>query len=235
MSARRLLLIGEGDQDVGREGVRREGDFEGDLPRLLRRLVRDAGGDGGFGYRAFTITSLVRSFTGDRPPTRAGGKGKDLRDAVLAGLRTDPGPAAVVAVIDARASEVEKLESDLRTIIDLCREEAPDVPVALGLAVQEIEIWMLSDPEARRAAFATAGLREPPALEDEPDPKARWREYAGQAPAPPASPRALFEDQMRAAAWSSLRPQVVARACPRGFGPLLARLEPVLAVLSPRP
>ena len=33
----------------------------------------------------------------------------------------------------------------------------PEVPVVIGLAVQEIEAWMLADEAARTAAFGVAG------------------------------------------------------------------------------
>lgn len=56
MTSARPLLLGEGQRDVGRfnPGAARRPpcDFEGDLPRLVRRLSEHAGGPTRFGYDA---------------------------------------------------------------------------------------------------------------------------------------------------------------------------------------
>jgi hypothetical protein len=161
------------------------------------------------------------------PPTRIGGKSKDLRDAIMSVLRDrHEAPLFIVAVIDARLDEIDDLEKDVGDILRQCEERVRDVPVAIGLAIQEIEIWMMADPESRRAAFGDKGLKRPiPSnLEAVGDPKALWSELAGTSPAPEGKSAAHHADDQRSAAWRALRPDVVKNACPRGFAPLLERL-----------
>jgi hypothetical protein len=119
-------------------------------------------------------------------------------------------------------SEFAGLTRDAADIVHQCSERRPDVPVVLGIAVHEIEIWMLADPAARRAAFGPrAGMTELPSadLEGIPDPKGLWRTYSGQSPAPDGIRPELHHDQQRLAAWTNMRPDVVAVACTRGFAP----------------
>ncbi len=88
MSGRRIVLLGEGERDIGRisDGKRRPPcDFEGDLPRLVRRLAETKGAPPVFSYDAFTIRDIVSRIARAGRPMRSGGKGKDLRDA----LRTE--------------------------------------------------------------------------------------------------------------------------------------------------
>jgi hypothetical protein len=149
---------------------------------------------------------------------RRGRKAKELRNAVIAALQTY---STVIALIDARAEEVAELEDDIREILAQCREKAGEARVAIGLAIQEIEIWMLADPASRVAAFGPAvGQQAVPAdLESVDDPKALWLERAGQAPVPEGKEASLHADNQRLAAWEALRPEVVAYGCPRGFAP----------------
>jgi hypothetical protein len=235
------MILGEGPEDIGKidETARYPGcDFEGDLPRLVRRIVTEAGGQDRFGYAVETIRAIVARIPRTGTPARAGGKGKDLRDAVLSCLIADGQalPAAVVAVIDARANEVVKLRQDIQKILVQCRERAPEVPVAIGLAIHEIEIWMLADPMSREAAFgpALARVTLPDDLEAEPDPKARWAEIAGRVERHQDLPHALHHDQLRRAAWESLRCDVVSRACPQGFAPFTAEARTALGFLLRR-
>lgn len=239
---RRVLLLGEGGEDIGRvdEASRWIGcPFEGDVPRLVRRIVEHAGGSGRFGYGVETIEGLVRRIPRQGTPARGGGKAKDLRDAVLSCVTTGDGgsrPAAVIALIDARAHEVDDLRRAVARILAECEQRAPDVPVAIGLAIQEIEIWMLADPAAREAAFgpSIAAGAVPADLEAEADPKARWRERAGRVACPSHLSEDEHHDELRRAAWESLRPEVVAHACPRGFAPFAESAVRALSFLASR-
>lgn len=220
---RQPFYLGEGERDVGSpEQGRIEADFEGDIPRLMRRIVRELGGPESFAYVAETIRGIVETIPRQGTPTRIGGKSKDLRDAVLAVLQ-DSDVLFLVAVIDARQDELEDLEPDVRTILRLCEERAPDVPVAIGLAIQEIEIWMIADPYARMAAFGehARDLTLWTHLEEVDDPKSLWAEFAGRSPAPDAKDHDEHADDQRASAWHAMRPNEVARGCPRGFAPFL--------------
>jgi len=222
VSSSRVLLLGEGERDVGRidPAVKRRPPcaFEGDLPRLVRRLSEHHGGLSRFGYDADTLRGINARIPLVGRPTRTGGKSKELRNAVIAALQTH---SVVVALIDARADEVSTLQRDIQDILAQCRERSADARVAIGLAIHEVEIWMLADPEARKAAFgpAVGELPIPEDLEGVRDPKALWSERAGQAPAPEGSDAPLHADTQRLAAWEALRPDVLTRACPRGFKP----------------
>jgi hypothetical protein len=193
-------------------------DFEGDLPRLVRRVSLLASGRERFGYDAETIHAITARIPLAGPPTRRGGKSRELRNAVLAGLESY---STVIALVDARTDEVSGMRRDIEEILRQCRERSSDVLVAIGLAVQEVEIWMLADPEARKAAFgeAAAGHAMPTDLEGVRDPKKLWKDRTGQATRPEEIDAELFADQQRAAAWVALRPEVVAQACPQGFAP----------------
>lgn len=216
------MLLGEGERDVGRvdPAVKRQPpcDHEGDLPRLVRRLSELSSGRTRFGYDAETLHAITARTPLAGRPTRVGGKSKQLRNAVLAALQTH---GVVIALIDARADEVQRLQGDVQEILAQCRERSADARVAIGLAVQEIEIWMLADPEARKAAFgdAVGAQPVPEDLEGVGDPKALWRERAGQAMPPDEADGALHGDAQRLAAWQTLRPDVVAHRCPKGFAP----------------
>jgi hypothetical protein len=237
VSAPRPLLLGEGERDVGRAalGDRRRPpcDFEGDLPRLVRRLSELAGGPPRFGYDAETIHAVSARIPRSGRPMRAGGKAKQLRDAVLAGLQDH---TAVIALVDARAEELESLRRDVSEILAQCREREPDARVAIGVAVQEIEAWMLADPHGRVAAFgpAVGAQPVPDDLEAVADPKALWRERAGQCPAPDAVDPALHADVQRSKVWEALRSDVVRRACPAGFAPFADAVEGVILAVSRR-
>jgi hypothetical protein len=203
----RVLLLGEGERDVGRieHGAKRRPpcDFEGDLPRLVRRLSEHARAAARFGYDAETIRGINARIPLAGRPTRSGGKSKELRNAVIAALQTH---STIVALVDARAEEVEALQRDVRDIVAQCVERSAEATIAIGLAIQEIEIWMLADPEARKAAFGPdAGTHE---VSDDPegvrDPKAMWSERAGQAPPRDGTHAALHADNQRKAAWQAL-------------------------------
>jgi hypothetical protein len=224
VTSARLLLLGEGPRDVGQldPSVKRHPpcDFEGDLPRLVRRISEHAGGLTRFGYDAETLRGITARIPLAGRPTRTGGKSKELRNAVLAALRSY---STIIALIDARAEEVLTLQQDIRDILEQCHERSSTARVAIGLAIHEIEIWMLADRESRNAAFgATIGAQPMPGdLEGVRDPKVLWSERAGQSPPPDGGAFELHGDRQRSAAWQALRPQVVAHQCPRGFAPFM--------------
>jgi len=220
----RVVFLGEGPLDVGRPSThpRVPRDHEGDLPRLTRRLFGAYGGPERFGYDALTITEIVSQIPRGGRATRAGGKGKDLRDAVVATLRNPPpSAAAIVAVIDARLDELDDLQADAREILRQCQELRGDITVVIGFAVQEIEVWMVASPTSRAAAFgqAVGAAHVPAVLEHVGDPKTLWLERAGHIAAGAPDPE-LFADRQRCCAWEALDPEVVAKLCPRGFRPL---------------
>ena len=225
MSASRILLLGEGMQDVGRiePAVKRRPpcDFEGDLPRLVRRLSGTTPGGRGSG-------------TTPRPSSASTPRGSRSRAA-------PPGPAASRRSCGTpcwrRSRPTQRSSRSSTPARRRCRPfsatsrtsstSAASDPRRPGWrsgwpASHEIEIYrMLADPDARRAAFGPdAGAAPVPEdLEGVRDPKSIWRERAGQVPAPEGIDLPLHADAQRRAAWETLRPEIVARGCPRGFAP----------------
>src|ERR1700684_3999214 len=145
----RPLYLGEGWRDVGAPAPGRRVvpcDFEGDLPRLMRRLAEVLGVETRFGYDASTFGDVIaRAGVRDVRPPRVGGKAKDLRDAVVYSLmHSTPTPSAIFALIDATAPEFDELQRDTADVIAQCRDVRTDVAVVIGIALHEIEIWMLA-------------------------------------------------------------------------------------------
>ena len=210
---RRPLYLGEGVRDIGavREPRRVPCENEGDLPRLVRRIAEAIGVETRFGYAASTFRDIVaQGIARDGRAMRVGGKSKELRDAVLYGLTyVSPTPSAVIALLDARADEMVQLRRDVVDVLAQCRERAADVPVAIGIALHEVEIWMLADPQARAAAFGEAigslPLPDGPA-EDIRDPKQLWATFAGRVEVRGGMSLEAHHDELRRAAWQSLRP-----------------------------
>jgi hypothetical protein len=208
-----IWIIGEGVEDVGRLFA------QGDLPRLLFRLSALAGGPAQFSYLPIALTEFRRQHAPrGGGPTRAGGVTRELRSAIQSVL-DDHEPQAIVAVIDARLEDLDDYTIDVRDQIEPIARGA-GVPLAIGLAIHEIEAWMLADPESRRAAFGIVDDARCKAIEDHPDPKTLWAELEGEAQRPQETP--VLADDRRRTAWESLRPEVVVSACTRGFAPFHA-------------
>ena len=114
----RIMMLGEGERDVGRmdPAVKRGRpcDFEGDLPRLVRRLSELEHGRSHFGYDAETHRGIAARFPISGRGMRKGRKSKELRNAVLAALQTHE---VVIALIDARTEELSDLQRDVQDIL----------------------------------------------------------------------------------------------------------------------
>jgi hypothetical protein len=91
--------------------------------------------------------------------------------------------------------------------------------LVMGLAVQEIEAWLLADEEALGAAFGERyKARACNRAEDCKDPRSYWSLLRGEAAS--KTPADARRDGI-----SSMRSKVVARRCPKGFKPFLACVE----------
>ncbi len=197
----------------------------------MRRLSEVSSGRSHFGYDARTLREIADRTQRMGPPTRIGGKSKELRNAVLAAIQTHD---VVIALIDARLDELPRLQRDVQDILAQCRERSAEARVAIGLAVHEIEIWLLADPEARKAAFGEAVGEQPVPedLEGVRDPKALWRAISGQVPPPEGVEGALHEDRQRVAGWATLRPERRRPRVPAGVQALRARRRDGAAVVA---
>ncbi len=221
----RIMLLGEGERDVGRmdPGVRRGRpcDFEGTCRGWYAGSRRWSWSGPTSGTTPRRCEGSPRASPIAGRPMRKGGKSKELRNAVLAALQTHE---VVIALIDARADELAALQRDTQEILAQCRERSAEARVAIGLAVHEIEIWLLADPDARKAAFGPAVGEQPlpEDLEGVGDPKSLWRALSGQAPPPEGVDGALHADEQRRAGWATLRPERGRPRMPAGFQALCA-------------
>ena len=65
------------------------------------------------------------------------------------------GPDLVLLVCD---SDQKDSETFFRELLGVCRRLAPDLPLLIGLAVEELESWMLADREAVLRAYPEADI-----------------------------------------------------------------------------
>lgn len=62
-------------------------------------------------------------------------------------------PAAVIIVLDLDAKDEQRFRAELGSVIE---SSAPDLSVAVFFAIEEMEAWLLGDPEALLSAFPMA-------------------------------------------------------------------------------
>jgi hypothetical protein len=157
------------------------------------------------------------------PPNGFGEIPKNLRTLVRYYEQRDErarlGCDLFVIIHDGRKTEF--IQKEIREIL----REARDFPSVYGLAIQEVEAWILGDIENlnKRVFHLHPIPKLPHRPERDPDPKKtlvdlfirpsksigydRWNQECARLLAP------------------HMRPTQVARRCPRGFGDLLAKLS----------
>ncbi|MDI7266727.1 MAG: hypothetical protein QME96_01885 [Myxococcota bacterium] len=220
----RICVAGEGIFDVGwdRDRDRPEGpEYAGDVPLILARLIREhLGRDRRFACLRWTKDDLPRVHPSTaegwpRPPAEA--RARELQAALWAASREE-GIDALVFVRDSRLEDHDLRLRKCREVLRACDSRGSPIAVVLGLAVQEIEAWLLADPQARAAAFGDAGRNgQYPAPEELPDPKSCWRTLLGESA--PGSPASTRDADCRTRAIEAMRPRVVSELCSRGFEP----------------
>ncbi|MBI5490749.1 MAG: hypothetical protein HY905_25675 [Deltaproteobacteria bacterium] len=218
----KVCVAGEGIWDVGWSRNREDGpEYAGDVPLILAAIVRERlGRNRRFVCEGWTHAGLphVHPPIADgwpRPPAEA--LARELLFAAAAASHRDD-VDALVFVRDSRLDGHEDRRRACEQVLRECRVRGDRPPVVLGLAVQEIEVWLLADPQSRAAAFGAAvGNRECGTPEELPDPKQCWRTMLGEAAAGGGDGR--FDAECRTRAIEAMRPKVVADSCHRGFGP----------------
>jgi len=149
--------------------------------------------------------------------------GRMMRDAAVRAARGEfvfegshVDPLAVVMIVDATRDQFQAVIAAANDAAAECARQSSVVPVVIGVAVHEIEAWLLADEASRVAAFGDeigkCPLPESP--EEIRDPKSLWRSLHGKV--------SSDEDEdgrdywlRRRMAWLALRREIVRARCPR--------------------
>lgn len=208
-----LRVIGEGSTDVGSEGPDVQ-TYQGDIPLILSSILRASNWKGD-------------SFSCDRrlfSSIKVHGPSKSLSAEarkIVAHMEeaSNDGCALAVLVVDVRKEDLAGRKKQARAAEKYLETEGID-SVIIGLAVHEIEAWILAD-EAARSLLS----RQPRAYpysgspEDDPDPTSSLAQILGECLS--SDDAAENELDLRARMIDAMRPDVVSRACPLGFRPFL--------------
>ena len=240
-----ICVVGEGRWDVG--GMCAGERYDGDVPLVVGRIAREKVGRGvRFGCCRWGVIERTEDWPDDwkdgwpavhpapaerwpRPP--AEGTARQLWTALcLASQGTESGDFdALVFVRDSRWDGHDEREKACRQVLKDFATRGSALAVVVGFAIQEIEAWLLADPEARAAAFGeSAKSRECGAPEEIENPKQCWQSLLGEAPGD------ATEVERRKCAIDAMRPKVVAERCPRGFGPFREEVKTrIVRLLDP--
>jgi hypothetical protein len=232
----RILFVGEGAGDIGREHAA-EGAYRGDLVEITERVLSSAAAQPKairFEHRLTLWNAPGVRIRGARRRQEGLPRGFTAKlERILAvhGEQVD----AVVAVVDAGGQGNTRLKQ-----LHEGRREAENqgLPIAyrcaIGVAFQEIEAWLLADDEARRCGFgADVGRRSLKAQpEDIDDIKSFFAELEGQFLA--ALPDDFDAILIRKAIVDNMRVDEVARRCPQGFARFKGEVEARVAPLFER-
>lgn len=223
-------------------------DTRGDLVYIVRRILQDRARRPG----SVQIEPTCRKFSDARfrIGRRKNGQphGHDAKLEVLVRevdeLARQSGVAldGVVAVADQRDPTqriLEQLETG-RKILENQGMFGLAERCAVGVAICEIEAWLLADRKALRGVLGHAiGDRSlPGALESIRDPKSLLSAYIGEFLST-SRPEGVTVDhlQLKRALAENMDPNEVSRLCPRGFGPfrqeVLERLLPLFEKPAP--
>lgn len=222
---KRLVIIGEGSQDIGRREWFEERDeaFRGDIASLVDRLNELHGVRYPVQFVSITLEQTQQQIASFGRSGRGGKFGSRMRDAAVRAARGDfvfdgehVDPLAVVMIVDATRDQFQAVISAAKATALECASVNSLVPVVVGVAVHEIEAWLLADEQSRVAAFGdelgNRQLSQQP--EDLSDPKSLWRSLHGQVSSD-TDEAARDYWLRRRLAWLALRPEVVRSRCPQ--------------------
>lgn len=209
-----ILFVGEGVTDVGAEGgpsavqttAPRDGSDEGRprgvIPILVLRVLACA-----------RCQPSLRLAAKSRFLRRMHGRGfaRKVKAAMVDAVRDRA--IAVVVVADRGGERNRKRLEEMKKGRDDAAQDGINVPAALGLAVEELEAWLLAD---ETAISATTGMTLAGALPDpesDNNPKSTLSRLYSQATA--------RKDRWRLheAIADGIDLDSLARRCPRGFSP----------------
>lgn len=220
----RLLLVGEGPAEYGRE----EDDAEG-VVALLVRSILGVGERSALAFHRQRIANLARH--GDRPRGVRKALAGDARMA-FAALRLARDHDGLIIVRDADRKG-EQRRAEIERGLAAAIEEHPDLdskPVVVGIPKETLEAWLLGDAGAFERAFG-----KPPNLPRAPE--TLWgkpRDPEGSHPKQLVKrtlreigvrddPVHLAEARTRLAV--AIDPAALAAACPASFAPFRSEVE----------
>lgn len=224
-----VVFLGEGDGDVGNsdpsDGSPTD-EYPGDLVAVTRRVLADLGATNPDAFRHQPLRWKDVRTRGTR--RTAYGEPRGLAAKLLRALQHPPADAdALVAVVDGDDDPDGRMKE-----LQLGRRRAEEQNVALalrcavGVAVREMEAWLLADPYARQfglGAWAAAeNLSADP--EDLADPKREFRDLHSRARSLDSGVPA-DRPTVKAAIIGAMRSEYVARRCPRGFRPFRREVQ----------
>ena len=227
----RLLLVGSGPTEIGRQPVNRHGkpDLSGAvLPHLLDNLLDYLRGhpsdrSSSSAFRRYEVAA-VRKFDSLQtipvlggPSVVRGADEKKVRMALF--LAEQRGLDGVVILIDRESKTQPDRAKRLRQGREQYRKahigKGEEVACAVGAACRSVETWLLADPHARQKVF---GSNTPNPFsgdpEDRPPPGQLKKHIAGQAQRAGKDPHEAYEELAKAA-----RPDELRRRCKTSYPP----------------
>ncbi|MFH1438808.1 MAG: DUF4276 family protein [Pseudomonadota bacterium] len=220
-----ILIAGEGPEDIGFSINGSE--YDGDIKLVLFALLRAHGWKGGnFG----SDNIMIRDAPKVHRQTAANNAEIKKIINLIAHAHWNNFQMCVV-VIDVRKKHFKKISQQLSTAEKELAAHGIEKFI-IGLAVHEIEAWILADTKARKAVLDKhAGhYKFSGKPEDDPDPKSSLKQLTGQWLS--ANPRFYYsyrtsepENEIRQAMIGNIKPEVAAKLCPLGFKPFYEKVK----------
>lgn len=216
------LILGEGPTDLGRFDADGMLQLPGVLPILVERLLRERAPGMPIDFRVKEFKH-IRQFKKRGVGPSVYGFANKLR--ALLGIREGREADCVIAVTDRDGpSKTDKIEE-----LNRGREQlrSANKPCAVGVAVEEIEAWLLADEQALRAALNNDEIVRQPDPESltsrnehsDNNPKGRLERLIANS--------AVDSDftTVYARIASAVNMQVVEIRCPQGFAPFAGQVR----------
>lgn len=158
----RILILGEGPTDLGRFDKEGNLEQEGMLPILVRELLLEQDADLSLEFRVKTLAStmLIKK---PSQKTKTSRYGLSNKLQAVQGLPLGKWAEAIVAVVDRDEKKYDKRIEDLNEGRDFLLQQGKRC--AVGMAIEEIEAWLLADEKALRIALDDNSIKRQPAPE----------------------------------------------------------------------
>ena len=221
-----VLFVGEGSKDVGREVTRvlalTEDGIQSDdpspcgvVPILVLRSLAEAKRARRFSFRASSRS---------RRRSHKGGYGKQVLMAITDAVHDKA--SAVVVVTDRDGESNQSRLTEMVRGRELAESKGLVCPTALGLAIEELEAWLLADEMAIASATGKRPDRLLPDPEADDNPKATLQTYLpkiSDAQEGPWPYEAIAE---------VIDLETLKKRCPKGFGPFYDEVTKNLSHLT---
>jgi hypothetical protein len=200
---------------------------EGVLPVLVRKILLEIDAERTIEFRAKRLKD-VRSFSKSKK-IQASQYGYAAKLQLILGLKEGREAEAVVAVVDRDSEKYHGRIDDLNEGRAFLQKKGK--PCAVGMAIEEIEAWLLADEKALRSALGDDSIQRQPDPEglssrdeqSDQNPKRRLARLMEQALGSAVS-RSEVPDYFSRIAQDSDIQQLETR-CPEGFCPFAAQVR----------